>query len=282
MKASEVKGHCQTCGRIQVVLSAGMMSKHGYKVRSGYFLGVCNGQDHLPLEQSRDHLDYIVSYLRREAVMHLERAERLRSGDNLPGKVISRSEPYGSVVYHSRHHDDVQLRGTAVMKQWFGLDTSDMERAYQLKMDIGHHESEAGYANSHANGLVELAAKVHGQPLINRSAEEMVKREKAAAKKAPIPGAFRTKAAQKEALESLSRQYEKQTRAIRQHYLEGPGRSKEGEEMYYQLPYQLNHFRPKHAALVRKVYPVLESAVVEIERLVIQREAIKAMAVIKA
>lgn len=282
MKASEVKGHCQVCGRIQVVKSGSLqMVNHGYKVRSGYFVGVCSGHDRLALEIDRNLLDYMVSWLRSEAGMHEMKAERLQLGADLPEMVIARSLPYGSIYYHSRNVLDAKLRGTPVMKPWH--QGSEMEQEYQLKMDIGHHESEARVARGHADGLIELAAKVHGQPLINRSEEEMAKREKSAAKRAPIPGAFRTKAAQKEALESLNRQYEKQTRHIKEHYLDNRrhGADSAAEAMYFALPYQLNHFRPKHAAQVRAVYPVMESAVIEIEMLVIQREAVKAMKVIK-
>jgi hypothetical protein len=283
MKASNVKGHCQACGRVHVVLDGkGIMSNHGYKVRAGYFQGICIGNGYLPLEESRSHLDYVVSYLRREALMHDVKAERLESGADLPEQVICRSEPYGSVMYHSRYHDDVDLRGKAMMSPWH--QGSVMEQKYQLEADIAHHKSEAGFARSHANSLVSLAARVHGQPLIDRAAEEMVKREKAVAKKAPIEGAYRTKAAQKEALEALNREYEKQRKIIQNHYLAQPDRnsSAEVESVYYALPYQLNHFRSKHAYLIRKVYPVMDPAVSAIEALVIMREVVKARPVVKS
>jgi hypothetical protein len=44
------KGHCQVCGRLQM-LPKGKLSKHGYEVRWSTFTGTCWGADHLPFEQ---------------------------------------------------------------------------------------------------------------------------------------------------------------------------------------------------------------------------------------
>lgn len=284
MKASEFQGHCQACGRIQVVVSGAIgqvMSNHGYKVRSGYFRGVCIGHDYPALEVSRERLNYVVAYLGREAVMHQMKAERLISGADLPAKVMQRSEPYGSIMYHSRYHEDPKMRGTAMMTDWHN--GSKMEQDYQLKMDIGHHQSEASTARRHAAGLLDLATRVHGRPLINRVAVEQAAKKERAKKRAPIAGAFRTKAAQKEALDSLNRAYEKLARVIKDHYLNQRHSASEdvGSELYWQIPHSLHQFRPKHADLVRKIYPAFEATVVEIERLVIFRNELKAMPVIK-
>jgi hypothetical protein len=282
VKASNIKGHCQACGRIQVVGAAHhTMVNHGYKVRSGYFQGVCVGNNHPPLEVSREHLDYVVAYLGREALMHTMKAERLQSGAELPPFVINRSEPYGSAMYHSRHHEDPKMRGQHMTSPWH--QGSKMEQEHQLKMDIEHHQQEARFARSHAQGLVELAAKVHGQPLIDRTTAELVKRDKQAAKTAPIAGAFRTKAAQKDALEALNRAYSKQHAIITDHYLSISARAHgdAGHELYYSMPHDLHNFRQKHAALIRELYPQFEGVIWEISRLFAERDAIKRMPVIK-
>lgn len=281
MKASNIKGHCQACGRIQVVLSTdGLMSSHGYTVRSGYFQGVCIGHNHLPLELSRTHLDYVVAYLGREAVMHTMKAERLQSGADLPELVMQRSEPYGSIMYHSRHHENPAMRGTAMMTPWHNA--SEMEQGYQLKMDISHHQHEASLARSHAAGLLELAARVHGQTLIDRSAEEMAVKQARVAKSAPIAGAFRTKAAQKAELEGLSRTYNELVRQIKDHYLaHDRAHHDAGEALYFALPFELHHWRAKHSAHVAAVYPHFASVAEAIDILVINRNEIKARPVIK-
>jgi hypothetical protein len=48
---SEYRGHCQACGRLQM-LPNGLLSKHGYTVAFGFFSGVCVGSGKLPFEES--------------------------------------------------------------------------------------------------------------------------------------------------------------------------------------------------------------------------------------
>lgn len=50
MKSATHTGHCQWCGRPQM-LPADLLSKHGYNVRWGFFSGTCNGAGHLPFEK---------------------------------------------------------------------------------------------------------------------------------------------------------------------------------------------------------------------------------------
>lgn len=51
MSTSTHRGHCQACGRLQM-LPGGKLSQHGYTVAHGYFSGVCRGSKHEPFEQS--------------------------------------------------------------------------------------------------------------------------------------------------------------------------------------------------------------------------------------
>lgn len=284
MKASEIKGHCQACGRTQVVLptnvdQGGMMAKHGYKVRSGYFQGVCSGHKNPPLELSRAFLDFIVGDLERHAKYHDSRATSLAASLVQPEKAIKRDQ-YGNPVYGDRNPKTYAR--PVVMVSW--ADATEFERNKQITLEIGESQSEARFARSHAKSLTALAAIVHGNKLIDRSAEEMAKREKSAGKKAPIAGAFRTKAAQKEALEALNREYSKRARAIKDHYLaqpRGENDDTQGDEVYYAIPFDLHCWRAKHGDLVIKVYPQFEGVVQEINGLFAERLAIKAMPVIK-
>src|SRR5271166_12856 len=55
------RGHCQVCGRIQVVLPSGNIAKHGYRVAGFHFFnGVCYGSEFEPLQLSREECDSIV------------------------------------------------------------------------------------------------------------------------------------------------------------------------------------------------------------------------------
>tara|TARA_R110002072_G_C7796032_1_gene521283 strand:+ start:33 stop:875 length:843 start_codon:yes stop_codon:yes gene_type:complete len=45
------KGHCQACGRLHAVDNeTNKLAQHGYTVDWGFFNGVCNGADHLPIQ----------------------------------------------------------------------------------------------------------------------------------------------------------------------------------------------------------------------------------------
>lgn len=49
------KGTCQICGSTQAVNNdSGMLAKHGYTTRWGFFSGTCSGSGHLPLQVSCD------------------------------------------------------------------------------------------------------------------------------------------------------------------------------------------------------------------------------------
>lgn len=49
-------GTCQSCGAMQK-LPGGRLSTHGYTTKWGFFMGVCQGTNHLPFEQSKDLID---------------------------------------------------------------------------------------------------------------------------------------------------------------------------------------------------------------------------------
>ncbi len=53
MKPATHRGSCQCCGSVQK-LPEGVLSKHGYTTRWGFFSGTCTGSGSLPYEQSFD------------------------------------------------------------------------------------------------------------------------------------------------------------------------------------------------------------------------------------
>jgi len=65
-KQSTHTGTCQICGG-DWALPNGLLSKHGYVVPHGYFVGVCIGAHHQPLELSRKLADEVAADLDKDA-----------------------------------------------------------------------------------------------------------------------------------------------------------------------------------------------------------------------
>jgi hypothetical protein len=86
MKNSEFKtiGNCQCCGRSQAVVGGGLMSKHGYTVKGGWFEGVCSGDRYSPMQVSRTHTDEIVESVRAEVVTLKSNLVLMKSGKLKP------------------------------------------------------------------------------------------------------------------------------------------------------------------------------------------------------
>src|SRR4051794_30940036 len=70
-------GHCQVCGSFQK-LPAGVLSKHGYTTRWGFFSGICNGAGHLPFEQSCDLICAAIKSAEAQIITVTERIEAIR------------------------------------------------------------------------------------------------------------------------------------------------------------------------------------------------------------
>ena len=65
MKATHY-GHCQACGSRQK-LPAGVLAKHGYTTRWGFFSGVCPGSGRGPFETHTDYIADCISFAERQA-----------------------------------------------------------------------------------------------------------------------------------------------------------------------------------------------------------------------
>lgn len=55
------KGTCQCCGAVQK-LPAGILAKHGYTTRWGFFEGVCRGSGSQPFEKSTDLIEAFIRW----------------------------------------------------------------------------------------------------------------------------------------------------------------------------------------------------------------------------
>jgi hypothetical protein len=74
-KAATHFGTCQVCGSRQK-LPSGVLAKHGYTLKFGFFSGTCWGSDALPFEQSKDLIEgAIARATKRAAELDLEAAE---------------------------------------------------------------------------------------------------------------------------------------------------------------------------------------------------------------
>ncbi len=72
------QGQCQVCGRLQM-LPGGLLSKHGYNVKWGFFNGVCWGAGHLPFELSKDLIEDAIARATAQRNGLIEDAASLRS-----------------------------------------------------------------------------------------------------------------------------------------------------------------------------------------------------------
>lgn len=87
---------------------------------------------------------------------------------------------------------------------------------------------------------------------------------------------YPTKQARKDALDKLSRRYDRLRDTLQGAYLAlcEAERTEAKTEVYYG-PYQLSHWRPKHSAAALREFPQLAAVVAEIDALVKEREAVK-------
>jgi hypothetical protein len=77
-------GTCQVCGRRQAVTGS-WIAKHGYQVKGfGFFMGVCPGAQHQPLELHRDTADRIAADLLVAARNHERAAVDVETGVSIP------------------------------------------------------------------------------------------------------------------------------------------------------------------------------------------------------
>ena len=71
-------GICQWCGSMQK-LPSGVLSLHGYKVRDGWFQGVCFGAGHAPIEVSKDLIDRAIASASKKRADLIVRAMSIRA-----------------------------------------------------------------------------------------------------------------------------------------------------------------------------------------------------------
>jgi len=80
---NQIRGNCQCCGRQQAVIN-GLMSKHGYTIKEGWFSGVCSGRNYAPIQVSRTTTDKIIADITAEIPELIAKAEKVKSGEITP------------------------------------------------------------------------------------------------------------------------------------------------------------------------------------------------------
>jgi hypothetical protein len=270
------RGTCQACGSVQAVDNvSGLLAKHGYQV-IGYFSGTCQGSDRKPAEHDVAYTRTVIAFCTETAASHDAAVACLKDGSSVP-KTFERWNPTKKVVHTPKHGAPYTVTG--------GNDklpiaqATPAERTKAIALAIHNEELQASGLRSHADGLTRYVLVRFGSPLYVAAELDAPKVKPAAptvdVATATVTGTYKTKAARKEALDRLSRQYDKARKVLQDAYLNG-NRNAEGALDLYYAAYELHQWRPKHSAAARTLYPSLASTVAEIEALVKAREAVKA------
>lgn len=265
------RGTCQVCGAVQAIDNgSNITAKHGYKVAGyGFFAGVCPGARHIPAELSLVVTHAIIAQLEEAALAHDAEALAYRAHTTL----CTVYTEWDSTVI--KQHKGYTSRGDYVERAITPDTAAHIVDDAQTK-EANIAEQNARYARQHVAMMREFIVPRLGQEF--HAPKEVVRAERSAAKAKALEGVrFPTKQSRKDALDKLSRQYEKARHAIQGAYLELPNDKRtEAKTAIYYGPYQLSHWRPKHSHAVLTEFPSLASVVDTIDALVAEREAVKA------
>lgn len=269
------RGTCQVCGSVQAIDNvSGLTAKHGYKVAGyGFFSGVCPGAMFPPAEKSLTVTHGIITQLEEAAVAHDAEAKGYRDRTILcttytewDGNVVVRKRSSRGMVY--------QTTGDYVERAITPNTPAHIVNDAQTKA-AAIAEQNGRHARSHVAMMREFIVPRLGQQFY--PAQEVARAERKVAKAKAVEGVrFPTKQSRKDALDKLSRAYDKARKELQDLYLALPesDRTPAKTAIYYG-PYQLNHWRAAHAQAAVCEFPTAASIVERIEALVKQREEIK-------
>lgn len=139
----QIRGNCQCCGRQQAVVN-GLMSKHGYTIKDGWFSGVCSGRNYAPIQVSRTTTDKIIVDISAEIPELIAKAEQVKSGEITP-KTIKLRFNKGEIPFEQgdrRQQSDAK---------------TSLEWAYRNRARAGQEFVKT---------MIEVADKFHGTALI--------------------------------------------------------------------------------------------------------------------
>jgi len=145
----QIRGNCQCCGRQQAVVN-GLMSKHGYTVKDGWFSGVCSGRNYNPIQVSRTTTDKIIADISAEIPELIAKADKVKSGEITPATAFTH------VV--TAYRKEIPYEQATIAQQYNARNS--MEWAYRNRAKMGE---------DFVKTMTEIANKYHGQQLVKVS-----------------------------------------------------------------------------------------------------------------
>jgi len=105
------KGTCQICGSTQAVsTTSGLIAKHGYTTRWGFFSGTCRGSNNLPLQISCDMVQASADSAKSYGIKLTEKAAALNEQTGTEGFYSL----YMPATWQNRNSKSVWIRVTFV------------------------------------------------------------------------------------------------------------------------------------------------------------------------
>ena len=153
MKAIQIRGNCQCCGREHAVVD-GKMAKHGYTVESGWFQGVCAGKHFAPIQVSRNDTDKLIATVREQVLEMIAKADKVASGELKPATI-------------TRHPHSKKSMEFIPFAEATAYEQRDAIRALEWNF---RRNAEMG--TSFANMMSEVADKYHGKALVEVAKKE--------------------------------------------------------------------------------------------------------------
>lgn len=150
----QIRGNCQGCGRLQAA-TKGTLAHHGYTVEYGYFHGTCYGAQELPLQVSRALLDKNVVGAKAHAQKLRDRADDIRFKRETPAEIVT--QEYRAKGRYCSEKPEIRT-------PWAELSVWDQDR--WRKITSINLDNSADQLERWCKDMLELADKVHGQPLI--------------------------------------------------------------------------------------------------------------------
>jgi hypothetical protein len=156
MKATnQIRGNCQLCGNQQATTGFAM-AKHGYTVEHGWFAGVCQGEQHAPLQKDRTVADNVIAQIRAEAAELIVKADKVKAGEINP-KFVTKTNIHGK-------KDEIPFADA------WAWDQEAARKAMEWAL-----RGRASAGNQFADHLERCANEYHGTALV-----EVIKPAKAA------------------------------------------------------------------------------------------------------
>lgn len=149
MKKSTHTGTCQACGRAQA-LPAGVLAKHGYTVKWGFFSGTCAGSGQRPLEIDRHFCDEIIQQLGEQAAAADARAIEYENGSMVPFQARAGFDA-----------KDRNGRWVEVMVPYADADEYHQKQAIDNAISTMRYNAKE--MRAHAGHLCILAERIHGK-----------------------------------------------------------------------------------------------------------------------